>query len=360
MGLIRFFLACGVVLIHTGGILGYSPLGGDLAVQCFYIISGFYMALILSEKYNTKKSLYLFYTNRTLKIYPIYWIVLVIRVIWSIITLYFSYPGTLDHYSQNWPLSAGTMTFLILSNLFIVGLDWYFFLGIRPDGTLFFTKNGMGQPAKVYDMAFNFMAWTISIELIFYLFAPFIVKKSTKYIVLVLLISLLLKIYLVHINLTAPQWNYMFLPAQIMFFMAGILSYHIYIYLNRHPIKSYFLECSIFIFLCIITLLYNLFFKESYIKQSILFLSFFLCIPVVFKLTKSFKFDRRLGNLSYPIYISQIIFVKTLPAKAIPKIVDLGFTTLLCTIIFSIMLDYFIATPLENYRQRRVKLLNTV
>ena len=46
MGVIRFLLACGIVLCHSSLIFGYTPLSGSLAVQCFYIISGFYMSLI--------------------------------------------------------------------------------------------------------------------------------------------------------------------------------------------------------------------------------------------------------------------------------------------------------------------------
>lgn len=68
------------------------------------------------------------------------------------------------------------------------------------------------------------------------------------------------------------------------------------------------------------------------------------------------KLDRLLGNLSYPIYISQVIFIKVLPAKIIPKIIDLGFTTLVSTIAFSIILYYLITKPLERLRQKRISL----
>src|ERR1700761_979235 len=100
MGLIRFLLACGVVLCHTSAIMGYTPLSGALAVQCFFIISGFYMAMVLAEKYNGKGSTYLFYTNRALKIYPIYWVCLILLIIWSLVVYNFHYGGTLDFYTK--------------------------------------------------------------------------------------------------------------------------------------------------------------------------------------------------------------------------------------------------------------------
>ena len=44
MGLVRFLLARAVVLCYSSAIFGYLSLSGNLAVQVFYIISGFYMA----------------------------------------------------------------------------------------------------------------------------------------------------------------------------------------------------------------------------------------------------------------------------------------------------------------------------
>lgn len=54
MGLARLLLALSVVLAHLPVLLG--PLvNGHVAVQGFFIISGFYMALILDSKYHTDK-----------------------------------------------------------------------------------------------------------------------------------------------------------------------------------------------------------------------------------------------------------------------------------------------------------------
>jgi peptidoglycan/LPS O-acetylase OafA/YrhL len=50
MGSFRTLLALVVVLVHSGGIWGYNITGGIIAVQSFYIVSGFYMSLILNKK----------------------------------------------------------------------------------------------------------------------------------------------------------------------------------------------------------------------------------------------------------------------------------------------------------------------
>ena len=82
MGAIRLLLALSVVAVHGGAIFGFSMVGGQIAVQSFYIISGFYMSLILNEKYiGVNNSYRLFLTNRLIRLYPIYWSVLLGTII---------------------------------------------------------------------------------------------------------------------------------------------------------------------------------------------------------------------------------------------------------------------------------------
>ena len=77
MGLIRLLLALSIVAAHSGAIFGSRFVGGQIAVQSFYIISGFYMSLILNEKYIGKNNSFrLFITNRFFKLFPVYWAVL--------------------------------------------------------------------------------------------------------------------------------------------------------------------------------------------------------------------------------------------------------------------------------------------
>ena len=77
MGILRILLAISVVLSHSSSIFRVSFVGGPLAVQAFFIISGFYMSLILNEKYiGVNNSYKLFISNRFLRLYPMYWVIL--------------------------------------------------------------------------------------------------------------------------------------------------------------------------------------------------------------------------------------------------------------------------------------------
>lgn len=357
MGLIRLLLAIDVILSHTSGIGGYVPLPSNLAVQCFYIISGFYMALILNENYTGRGSTKIFYINRALKIYPIYWVVLIIKVTWCIVALKLNYWDILGYYQLLWPISFKTMLFLVITNIIIIGLDLYFFLNIQ-NGGLYFSPRAMEQPTKVYTLAFNTMAWTVSLELIFYLFAPMLTRLKTRWVILILGISLSVRVFMAMSGYSGSPWNYMFLPSQVAFFMAGILSYKLYIKLNAYEFEKKYLSLIVFALVIVFCFTYNAVFKESAIKQVVLFILFTFSIPIIFKLTKSVKYDRWLGNLSYPVYISQVLFISFFAAKSLQNKMGTTFTVLLASLIFGILLDQLVSRPIEKYRRNKKMSLN--
>ena len=188
----------------------------------------------------------------------------------------------------------------------------------------------------------------------FYVFAPFIVRRKLVVILSVLLLSLGLRILLAFLGLKYAPWDYMFFPTQIMFFMGGVLSHHLYNYIKNKIIdKSTLLSLYLF-FLLIITLYYQ-FFQESYFKEAFLFCTTILLIPFAFVLTKKSKLDRYFGDLSYPIYISQALFIKLATIKSFPNPYGKGLSVLVLVISFSVLLQYIITKPLEKYRQARVK-----
>jgi hypothetical protein len=127
MGIIRLLLALAVVIEHTGSsrLHGIS-LGGAMAVQAFYIVSGFYMALVLNQKYNFPGSTRLFYLQRYLRLVPMYWLTIVCVLISSgVYSLLAHQPRgkftTLAEFGGE--LSPGAMVGLILPQLSLIGLD---------------------------------------------------------------------------------------------------------------------------------------------------------------------------------------------------------------------------------------------
>ena len=77
MGFLRLLLALSVLLTHdTQG--AFKLIDGDAAVQCFFAISGFYMALVLGERYGDVRG---FYFNRALRLFPTYWAVVLLTIV---------------------------------------------------------------------------------------------------------------------------------------------------------------------------------------------------------------------------------------------------------------------------------------
>ena len=70
MGLVRIILAISVYLGHAWPLFPpkvHEMSGGVISVRLFYIISGYLIAMVLSEKYGSLKN---FYFSRALRLLP--------------------------------------------------------------------------------------------------------------------------------------------------------------------------------------------------------------------------------------------------------------------------------------------------
>src|SRR5690349_3905836 len=80
LGAIRLFLALSVVVWHLWGhALPFTANGYD-GVLLFFIISGFYMSMVINDKYKNQPVI-TFYIARFLRIYPLYLLIFVLTVI---------------------------------------------------------------------------------------------------------------------------------------------------------------------------------------------------------------------------------------------------------------------------------------
>ena len=90
----------------------------DVAVQTFYLVSGFYMSLILTEKYSHTSS---FLTNRVLRLYPAYLAVAAVTLLHSLARWSAGRsaadPGLIAYESHFEPLALGAKMYLVLTNL---------------------------------------------------------------------------------------------------------------------------------------------------------------------------------------------------------------------------------------------------
>ena len=359
MGLLRLILALNVVIAHSGTLFKLVSVGGMIAVEVFFMISGFYMSLILNEKYATQKNAYsLFMSNRLLRLFPTYFLVLLLTVLFSILTLKFFNNGfELSFFLENIKhLNIFSFIFLIFSTIFILGQDLFLFTTLNEStSSLIFSSNFLAEKFQMYKFLFIPQAWTLSLELMFYFMAPFLVKRKSPILLLIIFLSLGARIWAYAHGLNSDAWLYRFFPFEIMFFLLGILSYKIYKKYENSKIPL-----NIKIIIPVVLLSYIILFQyipvEFYIKQWFLYLVMIFAIPFLFIITKSMKLDRELGELSYPVYISHILIISALSlffTGEKPKYFCL--LAIIFSIAFSVLIIKLLINPIEKFRQARLK-----
>jgi peptidoglycan/LPS O-acetylase OafA/YrhL len=229
---LRFFLALFVVLFHlpeyckNRGFPFYNNLSvfskGDEAVFVFFSLSGFLIirSLILEKEKTGFVNLKNFYLRRILRIFPLYYLILIIGfVFYKLIAPHFGYVE-----SQNYNIYFG------------------FFLG----ATFFANILASFKPGGILEIL-----WSIGIEEQFYLFiAPIFYKFKLKSVALFLLLFTIIYFLLFHFG---PE-NFYFLKKYLMYFyffsFSGIiafLSLNLKIKLNNF-IKIFFIATFLLLF----------------------------------------------------------------------------------------------------------------
>jgi peptidoglycan/LPS O-acetylase OafA/YrhL len=163
MGVVRTLLAIAVVVTHTGPLFpSVTMIPGTLAVQAFYVISGFYMALVLSTKYSGRAAD--FYAARALRIFPIYWIVLAATIALN------GAPFA--------ELNDASTVLIGGANLLLFGQDALRYMQVDASGAL--SLDLALSDANTYKFMPVPQAWTLALELEFYVLAPLLVRWSNS------------------------------------------------------------------------------------------------------------------------------------------------------------------------------------
>ena len=347
MGIIRTLLAISVVLEHS---YGFIFTGGRLSVQIFYIISGYLMSLVLStnKKY---KNVLIFYYNRFLRLYPIYYVVLLITLMFFILKLILGYDSFFEVYEG---IDFLGKISLIFSNFLILGQDWIMFTGVF-DGVFGFTTDFSKSDILVYKGLLIPQAWTLGVEISFYLIAPFIINKKRLW-GLILILSLLLRLILVTdgIGLKDP-FTYRFFPTELSLFLFGVFSQQILlpIYKINNLIKMKYVNLITFF-----VILFILFFHIIPLSYSILSLILILIVvfslPFISKFQKNYSIDNWISKFSYPIYISHMLIIYVLSSIYSYYEFDRNYIyfslIILLTCLFSLLLELFINKKIESKR----------
>lgn len=353
MGTLRTLFAIAVVLAHS---YGFVFVGGKNAVQLFYMISGFLISYVLVERkvYKNTRS---FYLNRYLRLYPIYFVVALLSLVAFVFASVIGNEVNFFKVYRDAPYAANIL--LVFSNATLFFQDWVMFSAVESK-ELVFSANFLKSDVVLYPALLVPQAWTLGVELTFYLMAPFILVRKNV-LLLLLVLSIAVRAYLLYIGLgKSDPWTYRFFPAELALFLLGALAHQVLLPFYRKTLLGgglfeTYAKVATYIMIAI-TLMYWLIPIRETIKTIVLFSVFLLLMPLTFVFQAQRRWDKWIGDLSYPIYICHmlIIFIVTLVLGrfGITDKLLISAIVVAVTVGFSITLNTFIGGPVEALRGR--------
>jgi peptidoglycan/LPS O-acetylase OafA/YrhL len=354
MGILRLLFALSVVFTHLD--LEFL-VGGRIAVELFFMTSGYLIAgIISSKKYSSRKN---FILSRLVRIYPIYFITLIATILFNFTI------GSRELSSIYKFLLENENYFLIflsiLVNFMILGQDLLFFIKFSPN--LFsFTTNYLDYPPYLNRVLVVPQGWTLSLELYFYLIYSLLYRYK-KVLLLIFILSTLLRLYFTELSLaTQEPWDYRFFPLEVNYFLLGVgvslMSSKLNYLLNGKVMRL----LQQFLYLLFIALiLFGSLLSLKPVIATILYVCLYLVVlPISAKMNRASKVDSYLGQLSYPIYVVHILVIQIFTYY----VGDLHenkneIVQVLMVILFSgVLILKFIVDPIEKYRKRFGRLTN--
>jgi len=341
MGTFRALLALGVLLEHADNSLFVDSY---TAVETFFIISGFYMSMILR---NQKYKIMGFYASRAVRLFPIFWVGGIITILSSIIFIQFNIETTFFSYLLNHDLNALELFWVIWVNTTLIGTDSVWFIND------FFGN----QSSHLLYLLTIPPSWTLSHEVYFYLLVPFLCLAKDRTLALICLISIGTRVVCYfNFELNTDPFHARFFPFEIVFFSLGILCQRFETFL-----RNFF--TNIANILIIMLFFFSIFFREisifldfpeiyntkTYIPSLIFYALTFITLPSLFEKSKSISMDRYLGEYSYPFYVFHYCFVAGFIHSGITNF----WAVLIPTVIISALSIHLIQIPIDKFRHKK-------
>jgi peptidoglycan/LPS O-acetylase OafA/YrhL len=352
---LRFFAALLVLMHHSeaikqkNGLANLQWLGlfqnGNNAVTFFFVLSGFLITyLLLKESFKTGTiSIKTFYIKRMLRIWPLYFLLVIIGAIllpvaFHILKVDYTMPYTF-------------------------GETWYYFLFFLPGLVTFFFGHHLLEPL-----------WSIGVEEVFYLiWAPLF--KGLKHRILVVLLSVigikilltLLSTYAVHSELFAYVVSIFQFESMAI---GGLGAYFLFYHgekLQQPPLFKKPVQVLVYFTLAVYLILHanidnaiwNLIFKTPVISALFInFLFLYLILDVSSVDNGILKIKSRLlstfGEISYGIYMYHmlvifaiILFIKKYLAQMNPVLSNVVFYIIVIPAV--LLVSYLSKKYFENY-----------
>jgi peptidoglycan/LPS O-acetylase OafA/YrhL len=336
MGLFRLLLALSVALAHAN--LRYG-LPAAVAVQSFFLMSGFYMALVLDRRY---REAWRFYANRALRLLPAYWVVALLTLL-------------LATGPDPSLLPATARWFLAAANTAVVGQDAVMFLGASADRGLYFAADFRQTDPQLWHYLLVPQAWSLGVEILFYLCAPVLVRCRTRVLVGLLAAALTARCLTYAAGFGADPWTYRFFPFELALFVAGICSFRAHRrWAGAVAARLSRLGGAATAGLIGLLVAYRWLPDATVGPVSAKSVAFFACLaaalPVAFLWSTSSRADRLLGDLSYPVFIGHWLVMILLTQAGLRPSDGHGLLFVAAVLSASTVLWLVVDRPVDRWR----------
>jgi len=323
-------------------------MGAD-AVQAFFILSGLYMALIVDARYATAAD---FYLSRALRLFPLYWVFLLMVV--AIAALpdfgggdYVRGVSALARDRLKEATDGSPAAWLTaIPNLFMVGSDWARQFFSDDTGALHLWRPEVREGPGVHAVERHLVVpqiWSLGVELVFYAVAPFLMRLSTRSLLIVGVAAYVAGnvVQGVGESYSGPfAWRHMLPMQNAWLFVLGILCFRVLPSVQRLPAAvNVALAAAPFV-------LVACWGPTNWQQLNGLLLAVALGLPSLFVLTKDWRADRWIGELSYPIYLVHFLFAYPATVFGVMQ----GEVCLLVSTLVSIGLIVAVQVPVDRYR----------
>jgi len=359
VGFLRFYLAFCVISSHVAVPFGFPVLGGDQAVECFFLISGFYMAEIHDRKVPVGE----FWVSRFLRIFVPFWVVLATTVALAVAGGLVSHRwGCLAPWLRDpFPNGFAGAFLATMSNVTLLFQDWMLFLSHPAGAAISFSRGFWNEAAPLKDYLILPQAWSLALEVQFYLLVPWLLRRRDAVLVAILCVSIGARVAAaLWLGLDHDPWTYRFFPFELALFLTGVLAHHRSEGGRRWRIPGGSranLRVSLSAFATIVAVCGLAAFVGHRLADGVLKVILMLlpwpavaaAISVLFQATRDHRLDRRLGDLSYPLYLVHLLALSLLVH------VDVSWSrplpVLALSTVLALVLQRTVVDPLESRRK---------
>lgn len=312
----------------------FSPLcvNGWLAVDFFFILSGFVIAHSYEQKLLSGMSLYSFLKIRLIRLYPLYFLVIIFALILS---LY----GYTDYKVNSY-------------------LAYIFQALLLP------TPSNLQVSTAAPLFPLNLPAWSIYLELaVNLLYAVLVVHLTNRRLFVINIISLFMLIYTVinynslNVGIFSGDWPGGWIRVLWGFF-AGLSIYRLYLFLSLKQYElSYWIGIILLLYFSCICIFPQALRINLQLVNAIISFPLIIIIGAMIKVEGILKnMCEFLGKISYPVYLVQFLaFYLVIAIGDLFNVGDMEKWRLLVTLLIAIFLTFAYDAPIRKYLTRKLK-----